>query len=63
MIRSVVGFRLKEFIDQISVGTVNLDTVKTSPLRIRGSEPIGFNDSWDFGKVEGPWSDERTNWS
>ena len=54
MIGSQIGVRLQELLDQIAVGTVNLDAVEAGLERVRRGLPIGCDHAGNFGSLKRP---------
>ena len=44
-----VGVRLQELLDQIAIGTVNLDAVETGLERVLRGLPVGIDHAWNLG--------------
>ncbi len=55
-ILATVGFRLQKLVDQIAVGRVNLDTVKTGLFRPLRRPAVIFDDGGYFIDTQGAWS-------
>ena len=57
---TVVGFVLQKLIEQVAIGAMNLDAVKTGPLRILRTLALSSDNAWNLLQLQRPWCDERS---
>src|SRR5206468_9874226 len=60
LVGPVVGAVLEELIEEIAVGSVEFDAVESGELGVLCAAAEGFDDTFDFDKIESAWSDEGT---
>ena len=55
----MVGAIAQEFVDQVTIGTMNFYTIEARFFGIEGREAKALDNGWDFRVLKNAWHDVR----